>query len=223
MREISVFDIIGPIMIGPSSSHTAGALKIARVARMLAKTKIVSAHFHLYGSFAKTYRGHGTDRALVGGILGFDTDDYRIRDSFDLAKEAGMEIIFLEMDTEIDAHPNTVDVIVTEEDGTVSSLRGSSIGGGEIEIVRINGCDIKFSGKNNAVIVHQNDKPGVIASITKIFEVFNVNIAYMSVFCEDKGLTAFSVLEIDGDFDEMGMEAIRRQPNILSAIYIKVR
>ena len=90
MRELSVFDIIGPIMIGPSSSHTAGALKIARIARMLAKTRIVSVCFQLYGSFAKTYRGHGTDRALVGGILGFATDDYRIRDSFELAKREGM-------------------------------------------------------------------------------------------------------------------------------------
>ncbi len=223
MRELSVFDIIGPIMIGPSSSHTAGALKIARIAKMLAKTKIVSVRFQLYGSFAKTYRGHGTDRALVGGILGYATDDYRIRDSFDWARKAGIEIIFQEMENDIDAHPNTVDITVTEENGEVSSLRGSSVGGGEIEIVRINGCDIRFSGKNNAVIVRQNDKPGVIASITKIFEVFNVNISYMSVFCEEKNETAFSVLEIDGDFNDMGMEAICRQPNILSAIYIKVK
>lgn len=223
MRELSVFDIIGPIMIGPSSSHTAGALKIARIARMLAKTKIVSVCFQLYGSFAKTYRGHGTDRALVGGILGFETDDYRIRDSFELAKKEDMEIIFEEMEEDIAAHPNTVDVIITEENGEISSLRGSSVGGGEIEIAQINGCDIRFSGKNNAVIVHQKDKPGVIASITKIFEVFNVNISYMSVFCEEKGETAFSVLEIDGDFNDLGMEAICRQPNILSAIYIKVK
>ena len=223
MRELSVFDIIGPIMIGPSSSHTAGALKIARIARMLAKTKIVSVCFQLYGSFAKTYRGHGTDRALVGGVLGFATDDYRIRDSFELAQKDGMEIIFEEMEEDIAAHPNTVDIIVTEENGEISSLRGSSIGGGEIEITQINGCDIRFSGKNNAVIVHQKDKPGVVASITKIFEVFNVNISYMSVFCEEKGETAFSVLEIDGDFNEFGMEAICRQPNIISAIYIKVR
>ncbi len=223
MRELSVFDIIGPIMIGPSSSHTAGALKIARIARMLAKTKIVSVRFQLYGSFAKTYRGHGTDRALVGGILGFATDDYRIRDSFEWAKKAGVEIIFEEMEADIAAHPNTVDITVTEENGETSSLRGSSVGGGEIEITRINGCDIRFSGKNNAVVVRQNDKPGVIASITKIFEVFNVNISYMSVFCEEKDETAFSVLEIDGDFNDLGMEAICRQPNILSAIYIKVK
>lgn len=225
MRELSVFDIIGPIMIGPSSSHTAGALKIARVARMLAKTKIVSAHFQLYGSFATTYKGHGTDRALVGGILGFETDDYRIRDSFRLAQEAGIEIIFMEMEMEMDSnmHPNTVDIIVTEEDGTVSSLRGASVGGGEIEITRINGCEIKFAGKNNAVIIKQIDRPGVLASITKVFEVFDVNISSMTVFSKEKGGAAFSVLEIDGDLSDVGMEALLRQPNIVSAVYIKVK
>ena len=223
MREISVFDIIGPIMIGPSSSHTAGALKIAHVAWLMTKSKIVNVHFKLFGSFAKTYRGHGTDRALVGGMLGFETDDYRIRDSFQIAEEQGMNFEFEECDEENDYHPNTVRITMTEEDGTVSTLRGSSVGGGEIEIGEINGCEIKFSGKNNAVIVHQKDKPGVVASITKIFEVFNVNISYMSVFCEEKGETAFSVLEIDGDFNEMGMDAIRRQPNIISAMYIKVK
>mgnify|MGYP003306049238 CR=1 FL=1 len=116
MRELSVFDIIGPIMIGPSSSHTAGALKIARIARMLAKTRITAVRFQLYGSFATTYKGHGTDRALVGGILGYATDDYRIRDSFDWADKAGIDVVFEEMDSSIDVHPNTVDITVTEED-----------------------------------------------------------------------------------------------------------
>ena len=223
MSELSVFDIIGPIMIGPSSSHTAGALKIARVARMLAKGKITSVNFHLYGSFAQTYKGNGTDRALVGGILGFETDDYRIRDSFQLAADAGIEIYFLEMDTDADVHPNTVDIVITEEDGTSSSLRGASVGGGEIEITRINGCEIKYAGKNNAVIIRQYDRPGVIASIAKVFEVFAVNIANMNVFSKEKGGTAFSVLEIDGDLNDAAMEALLRQPNIVSATYIKVK
>ena len=223
MSELSVFDIIGPIMIGPSSSHTAGALKIARVARMLAKGKITSVNFHLNGSFAQTYKGHGTDRALVGGILGFETDDYRIRDSFQLAADAGIEIYFLEMDTDADVHPNTVDIVITEEDGTSSSLRGASVGGGEIEITRINGCEIKYAGKNNAVIIRQYDRPGVIASIAKVFEVFAVNIANMNVFSKEKGGTAFSVLEIDGDLNDAAMEALLRQPNIVSATYIKVK
>ncbi len=223
MREISVFDIIGPIMIGPSSSHTAGALKIAHVAWLMTKTKIVRVHFKLFGSFAKTYRGHGTDRALVGGMLGYETDDYRIRDSFAMAQEAGMEFSFEECDEETDYHPNTVRITITEEDGRVSTLRGSSVGGGEIEIGEINGCEIKFSGKNNAVIVHQKDKPGVVASIAKVFEKEQVNISSMNVICEDKGRTAFSVVEIDGIIGEEAVEEIRACPNILSAMYIRVK
>ena len=223
MREISVFDIIGPIMIGPSSSHTAGALKIAHVAWLMAKSKIVDVHFKLFGSFAKTYRGHGTDRALVGGMLGFATDDYRIRDSFAIAEEVGMHFSFEECDDETDYHPNTVRITLTEEDGTVSTLRGSSVGGGEIEIGEINGCEIKFSGKNNAVIVHQKDKPGVVATIAQVFAKENVNISSMNVICEDKGRTAFSVVEIDGVLHEDAVDEIRASENILSAMYIRVK
>lgn len=223
MRDISVFDIIGPIMIGPSSSHTAGALKIARIAGLLARKKITKVHFKLYGSFAKTYRGHGTDRALVAGILGFDTGDYRIRDSFEFAKAGGLAFDFEEIDEQTDYHPNTVVITLEESDGTVNVLRGASVGGGEIEIHEINGCEIKFSGKNNAVIVHQKDKPGVIAAVAKVFENDSVNISYMSVYCEDKGDDQFSIIEIDGDFDEGALEELRRQKNVLSAVYIKVK
>lgn len=223
MREISVFDIIGPVMIGPSSSHTAGALKIARIAGLLARKKIVKAHFKLYGSFAKTYRGHGTDRALVAGILGFDTGDYRIRDSFRIAKEEGLSFEFEECDEQTDYHPNTVEITLTESDGTLKTLRGSSVGGGEIEIGEIDGCAIEFSGKYNAVIVHQKDKPGVVANITKIFENAGVNIAYMRVYRESRGSDPFSMIEIDGGIEEDVIEKIRRLPNILSAVYIRVQ
>ena len=223
MTNISVFDIIGPIMIGPSSSHTAGALKIARVAGLLAKKKIIKVHFKLYGSFAQTHRGHGTDRALVAGILGLDTSDYRIRESFEIAKEKGLDFDFEETDEQTDYHPNTVVITLTEVDGTVNVLRGASVGGGEIEIHEINGCEIKFSGKNNAVIVRQKDKPGVIAAVAKVFENDGVNISYMSVYCEDKNDEQFSIIEIDGDFDEGALEELRRQKNVISAIYIKVK
>ena len=222
MRDISVFDIIGPIMIGPSSSHTAGALKIARVAGLLAKGKIAAVHFKLYGSFAKTYHGHGTDRALVAGILGFDTGDYRIRDSFRLAEEAGVAYTFEEGDEQTDFHPNTVEITLTEENGTVSTLRGSSVGGGEIEIGEINGCSIEFFGKYNAFIVHQKDKPGVVARISKVFEDRGINIAYMRVYRESRGADPFSIIEIDGSADETLTEEIEKLPYILSAIYVRV-
>ena len=223
MRSISVFDIIGPIMIGPSSSHTAGALKIARVAGLLAKKKIAKVHFALYGSFAKTHRGHGTDRALVAGILGLDTSDYRIRESFELAKEKGIEFDFEEVDEQTDYHPNTVVITLTETDGAVNTLCGASVGGGEIEIHEINGCEIKFSAKNNAIIVRQKDKPGVIAAVAKVFENDGVNISYMSVYCEDGSDEQFSIIEIDGEFDEGALEELRKQKNVLSAVYIKVK
>ena len=174
MRELSVFDIIGPIMIGPSSSHTAGALKIARIARMLAKTRITAVRFQLYGSFATTYKGHGTDRALVGGILGYATDDYRIRDSFDWADKAGIDVVFEEMDSSIDVHPNTVDVTVTEEDGTVSMLRGCSVGGGEIEIVRING-EQAINARSIAATLNCSTQP-VFSNFSSIIHLYTIKI-----------------------------------------------
>lgn len=223
MKDLSVFDIIGPIMIGPSSSHTAGALKIARVARMLTETKIVKVHFKLFGSFAKTYRGHGTDRALLAGILGFDTGDYRVRDSFDLATEAGIEYSFEEMDGETEYHPNTVTIIVTEKNGTVRTLRGASIGGGEIEIHELNGCEVTFSGKNNAILLRQKDRPGVLAALMRVLGDHKVNIISMSAYCEDRGLTGFTVVEFDGALSEEAMAEISGQPDVLSATFIKIK
>ena len=223
MREISVFDIIGPIMIGPSSSHTAGALRIARVAGALAQKKIVDVRFKLYGSFAKTYLGHGTDRALVAGILGFDTGDYRIRDSFHWAKEAGLAFSFEEIDGVTDFHPNTVEIFLTQEDGTVNTLRGASIGGGEIEVSEIDGCEIQFSGKNNAVVVHQEDKPGVISEVTDVFKKHGVNIARMGVFRQEHKGSQVSILEVDGELDDAAMRDLNAEEHVSSAIYIKTK
>lgn len=210
-------------MIGPSSSHTAGALKIARVARALAETKIVRAEFRLYGSFAKTYQGHGTDRALLGGILGFDTGDYRIRDSFELARAEGLAYEFIPVDGETSYHPNTAIITLTEESGKVTTMRGASVGGGEIEIQEIDGFHIRFSGKNNTVVVHQEDKPGVIYGMTQIFYQSNVNISNMSVYSKGDGVEAFSVIEIDGDLPRNAISSLRQVKNVLSVTYIEVR
>ncbi len=223
MKDLSVFDIIGPIMIGPSSSHTAGALKIARVARTLARGKLVRVQFKLYGSFALTYRGHGTDRALLAGILGFDTGDYRVRDSFDLATEAGIEYVFEEMTEENSFHPNTVKIIMTMEDGHTSTLRGASIGGGEIEIHELDGCGVVFSGKNNAILLHQKDKPGVIAALMQVLAKYRMNVINMRAECEERGLTGFTVVEFEGNLPDAAMEQIRSHENVLSATHIKVK
>ena len=142
MNDISMFDIIGPNMIGPSSSHTAGALRIAHLAGKLAPAKISKVTFTLYGSFAWTYIGHGTDRALVGGILGFHPDDERIRNSFQIAEAEGLSYEFIENTTEHDVHPNTVDIFIQCENGATIDLRGESIGGGNALIRKLNGIDI---------------------------------------------------------------------------------
>ncbi len=223
MKDLSVFDIIGPIMIGPSSSHTAGALKIARVARTLAGGNIVKVHFKLFGSFALTYRGHGTDRALLAGILGFDTGDYRVRDSFELATEAGIEYTFEEMEGETDYHPNTVVITITDADGKESTLRGASVGGGEIEIHELDGCGVTFSGKNNAILLHQEDKPGVIAAMMQVLARYRVNVTTMRAEIEEKGLTGFTVVEYEGKLANEAIDEIRKQPKVLSVTHIKVK
>ncbi|MBR5228543.1 MAG: L-serine ammonia-lyase, iron-sulfur-dependent subunit beta, partial [Firmicutes bacterium] len=202
MSFISVFDVLGPNMIGPSSSHTAGANVIAYLAQKMINGPIVKVTFTLYGSFAKTYRGHGTDRALVGGILGFATDDVRIRDSFELATAAGIDFTFIPNDVEEDVHPNTVDILMENASGQTMSVRGESLGGGKCRIVRINQAKVEFTGEYSAVIILQKDRPGVVAHVTKCLSDRNVNIAYMRVFRREKGTTAYTIVESDGRLPE---------------------
>ena len=149
MTFISVFDVLGPNMIGPSSSHTAGAASIALMARKMFGCPVVRVDFTLYGSFAKTYRGHGTDRALLGGIMGFSTDDKRIPNSFSIAREQGIEFSFTPNETETEVHPNTVDIAMTDVSCRRMTVRGESLGGGKIRITRINQAEVDFSGEYN--------------------------------------------------------------------------
>ncbi len=202
MSFISVFDVLGPNMIGPSSSHTAGAAVIAGVARKLIAPPLKKVEFTLYGSFAKTYRGHGTDRALLGGILGFDTDDVRIRDSFEIARQRGLEFAFIPNETEQDVHPNTADIRMENESGQVMTVRGVSLGGGKMKITRINGVEVDFTGEYSALIVIHQDTPGVVAHITHVLSEHNVNIAFMRLFREARGHTAYSIIESDGTLPE---------------------
>ena len=167
MSFISAFDVMGPNMIGPSSSHTAGAARISYLAQKMIEGPLKRADFILYGSFAKTYRGHGTDRALLGGIMGFSTDDMRIRNSFDIAHEKGLEFSFTPNDQETDIHPNTVDICMENEKGQKMTVRGESLGGGKVRIVEINHVQVDFTGEYSAVIVIHQDTPGVVAYITK--------------------------------------------------------
>ena len=172
---MNCFDIIGPVMIGPSSSHTAGACRIGKVAYSLLDGKAVKAEIVFHGSFAKTYRGHGTDKAIVAGILGMDTDDVRIRDSFEYAKAANTEIIIQTGYFE-DAHPNTARVTLTTDNGQTVEVMGASVGGGEIMIERINGMEVSISGQYATLIVLHKDAPGTIAAVTGYIGELGINI-----------------------------------------------
>ena len=216
-----LFDVLGPVMIGPSSSHTAGAARIGYTAQKLLGDVPAEADIGLYGSFATTGRGHGTDRALVGGILGFSADDERIRDSFALAKQQGLEFRFIPDETETDVHPNTVEIRMENAAGRVMTVRGESLGGGKVRIVGINGVKVDFTGEYNALIVVQRDKPGVVAHITKILSDRDVNIAFMRLFREQKGHTAYTIVESDQRLPE-GVDALLLEnPNITDVMVVQ--
>ena len=218
---VDIFDILGPIMVGPSSSHTAGALRIAYLAGRLIHGGAKRVEFTLYGSFAKTYHGHGTDRALLGGIMGFSADDTRIRDSFAIATERGLAYSFTPDETETDIHPNTVDIRMENAAGQVMMVRGESLGGGKVRIVRINGVEVDFTGEYNALIVVQQDKPGVVAHITKILSDRGVNIAFMRLFREEKGHTAYTIVESDERLPEGVDKLLLENPNIHDVMVVQ--
>lgn len=222
MNFLSIFDVIGPNMIGPSSSHTAGAVSIALMARNLFAEEIKSVTFTLYGSFAKTYQGHGTDRALLGGILGFATHDERIRDAFEYAKEMGVAFEYIIDDETKTNHPNTADIDIVGVNGRTMSIRGESTGGGKMKIVRIDGIDVEFTGEYSTLIVRQIDKPGVIAHITQALSDQNVNIAFMRLFREDKGATAYTVVESDEAIPESVLDKIRENKNVSDLMLIQI-
>ena len=218
---MNVFDIIGPVMIGPSSSHTAGAARLGRIARALLGQRPVRADILLHGSFAKTYRGHGTDRALLGGIMGFGTDDLRIRDSFQIANSRGLAFSFKPDESEQDVYPNTVDIWMENAAGQTMTVRGESLGGGKVRIVRINGVHVDFTGEYAAVIAVHQDKPGVVAHMTKVLSDRNVNIAFMRLFREGKGDTAYSIIESDGTLPEGISEELRANPHIRDVMVVQ--
>ena len=195
-RAISAFDIIGPIMVGPSSSHTAGAVRLGRLGRAILGAQPQRAILGLHGSFARTGRGHGTDRALVAGLLGMATDDPRIRESLDLARSAGMEVIFREVDLGEDAHPNSVMMTLQASDQEVEVV-GASVGGGMVEIRAVNGYPISFTGEHEALLVVAEDRPGTIHVITGLFLDYELNIAFSRVERRHRGGEAIQLFETD--------------------------
>ncbi len=199
-------------MIGPSSSHTAGAARIGRVARTLFGREPKWANIYFYGSFAKTYKGHGTDVAIVGGLLDFDTFDKRITNAIKIAETKTIEINFHEEEAVTD-HPNTAKVILGDEKDKLE-LVGISIGGGKIEIIELNGFDLKLSGNHPAILVVHNDRYGVIANVSNILAKYQINIGHMEVSRKEKGQEALMVIEVDQNVDEVLLKEMEALPNI---------
>lgn len=215
MSNFSIFDIVGPVMVGPSSSHTAGAVRLGKLASLISGKDIKKVRFLLHGSFAKTYKGHGTDKALVAGILKMDPWDENLRNSLHIAKEKGIEVEFSEVDLG-EVHPNTVKFIITNKDNTTSEITGSSIGGGNILIFDVEGLSVEFRGDYPTLITKHKDTPGVISKITAMLYMENINIGSMKVYRNSKGLQATMVLETDNTLPSELVDKIREIPEIQS-------
>lgn len=219
MKYRTVFDIIGPVMIGPSSSHTAGAARIGRAARTIFGREPQKVTITLYGSFAKTYRGHGTDIALAGGLMNFDTFDQRIPQALEIAKEKGIEIHFVESDEEAE-HPNTARLCLEDEKGSIEVV-GISIGGGKMEIIELNQFELKLSGNDPALLVLHEDRFGAIAQVATILAHHEINIGFMQVSRKEKGSTALMSIETDQQVKEEVQEEIRKLSGMLAVTVLQ--
>ncbi len=221
MKTLGIRDIIGPIMIGPSSSHTAGALRIALMARHLLSAEPAEVEFRLYGSFAHTYHGHGTDRALLAGMLGFAAEDERIRDSFALAEQAGLAFSFVPVADEATDHSNTVDIRVVDAAGHETTVRGESIGGGAARITRLNGIAVELTGEYHSIVVKHRDQKGALAFIASCLARFDVNIATTRLFREKRGEVAYTVMEADDAIPCALLDEIRANPAVQAVSALK--
>ena len=219
---MNVFDIIGPIMIGPSSSHTAGAVRLGTVARKVLNREPVEAYIELSGSFAKTYRGHGTDKALLAGIMGYESSDEEIRYSPEIAEKRGLKYTFVPTDIP-GAHPNTARIRLKAEDGSSCEVEGASIGGGNIYVDMVNGMKVGFTGQMNTILVLHYDKPGLIAAVTNyMYEHYSeVNIGNFRLARPKKGGEAVMTIEIDGRPPEGMIESLSKILDVINVILIK--
>lgn len=214
-----VFDIIGPVMIGPSSSHTAGATRLGKIARAILGEAPSQVIVKLHGSFAKTYRGHGTDKAIVAGLLGFSPDDERIPDALTIASAAGIKIEFVKTHF-ANVHPNTACFEMVGESGTKAIVMGSSIGGGSIMVTEINGFQVKLTGEYGTLITIHEDRPGVIALVTKILAQEKINVAFMSVSRQERGADALMILESDEPISRHAYHMVANIPMVKSAMFV---
>ena len=210
---MDVFDIIGPIMVGPSSSHTAGACRIGKYARGILSEEPMNAVIKLSGSFKKTYRGHGTDKAIIAGLLGFNEDDERIRDSIEIAKREGRNFTIVEEDIE-NAHANTAEITMTKTNGEKVIIEGASIGGGNILITRINDAKVHINGLFDVLVVGHVDMPGMVYKITKVLYEWKININGLSLHREEKSGNAVAIIEVDDKISDKLCDEMRAIENI---------
>lgn len=218
---MNVFDIIGPIMIGPSSSHTAGAVKLGNIAVAILGENAVNAHITLYGSFAKTYKGHGTDKALIAGIMGMLPQDEKIRFAPTLAEENGLIVTF-EISDDSEDHPNTAKILLNSANNKEIAIKGASVGGGNILVTEINGLPVKISGQYNTFVVLHKDTPGTIADVTDLLASLGFNICNFRLFRIEKGGDAIMTIEIDGAINSAINEEIQALPNIISSTLLEL-
>ena len=216
---MAIFDIIGPVMVGPSSSHTAGAVRIGYVSGKRLGEPVKKAVINLYGSFLATGKGHGTQKAIVAGLLGMKTDDMRIPQSFEIAKAKGIEFEFGEAVLK-DAHPNTVQLCLIGQSGRQLEVVGESIGGARINIAKIDGIETNFSGDYPTLVVHNLDQPGHIAEVTSMLAHKSVNIATMQLYRSARGGEAVMVVECDQEIPKEGIDWLKRVEGIKKVTYL---
>src|SRR5512140_1073133 len=217
-RKVSILDVMGPVMVGPSSSHTAGTARLGRVAREILDEDPVAVRFVLHPPLAATYRGHGSDFALVGGSIGLSVDDPRIPEAIRIAEQMGVEIEFAEEDLG-DVHPNTVRVEIRGQNRE-TEIVGSSIGGGVIEVFKINGFQTRFKGDSPTLLLFYRDRPGLIAEVAAIIAAGGVNIASLYCSRKQRGKDAFMEIDVDSPVSESAIKTICRLPDMGEAKYL---
>ena len=222
MVKMNLFDIVGPVMVGPSSSHTAGAVRIGNIARKLMGEDIVKASIYFHGSFQLTGKGHGTDKALLAGLMGMPVNDARIPHSFQEAKSQGLSYEFLPIDLG-DTHPNSVKLVLDGINGRHREIIGSSIGGGRVEITEIDGLAVRFGGDYPTLIIRNQDVPGQIQQVTAFLAQENINIGTMQLYRSARGAEAVMVIECDKEIPNDIIPALEELHGIVKVTYLSLK
>jgi L-serine dehydratase len=217
-RKVSILDVMGPVMVGPSSSHTAGTARLGRVAHEILDDDPMAVHFYLHPPLAATYRGHGSDFALVGGAIGLNVDDPRIPEAIRIAEQLDVDVEFSEEDLG-DVHPNTVRVEIRSKEREVEIV-GSSIGGGVIEVFKINGFQTRFKGDSPTLLLFYRDRPGMIAEVANIIADEGINIASLYCSRKQRGKDAFMQVDVDSPISQQALQRICSLTDVADARYL---